>query len=64
VADVYGTVHWPAARQRWTPLAEVAVLKRRLAAERAYPPAEIVATRDETGTFPDAGDFAGGPADR
>ncbi|NEA40176.1 helix-turn-helix transcriptional regulator [Streptomyces sp. SID11385] len=62
VADTYSLVYWLAARHRWMHLAELAVLKQRLAAERAHPIAAVVAARDEAGTFLNSGDFAGGLA--
>ncbi|MQS07271.1 helix-turn-helix domain-containing protein [Streptomyces alkaliphilus] len=62
VADAYSVVYWLAARHRWTHLAELAVMKQRLAAERAHPVAAVVAARDEAGTFLNSGDFAGGLA--
>ncbi|MCP2262662.1 Transcriptional regulator, contains XRE-family HTH domain [Streptoalloteichus tenebrarius] len=62
VSEVYSTVYWLAARHRWMDLAELAVLKQRLAAERADPLTTAVAARDEAGTFLNSGDFAGGLA--
>ncbi|MEV5885717.1 helix-turn-helix transcriptional regulator [Streptomyces sp. NPDC052020] len=62
VADVYSVVYWLAARHRWMHLAELAVMKQRLAAERAHPIAATVAARDEAGAFLNSGDFAGGLA--
>ncbi|KAB8169802.1 helix-turn-helix domain-containing protein [Streptomyces sp. 3MP-14] len=62
VADTYSVVYWLAARHRWMHLAELAVLKQRLAAERGHPVAATVAARDEAGTFLNSGDFAGGLA--
>ncbi|MCP9211760.1 helix-turn-helix domain-containing protein [Streptomyces sp. NEAU-Y11] len=62
VADTYSVVYWLAARHRWMHLAELAVMKQRLAAERAHPIATTVAARDEAGTFLNSGDFAGGLA--
>ncbi|WP_260462755.1 helix-turn-helix domain-containing protein [Streptomyces sp. TRM72054] len=62
VADTYSVVYWLAARFRWMHLAELAVMKQRLAAERAHPIAATVAARDEAGTFLNSGDFAGGLA--
>ncbi|WP_438491525.1 helix-turn-helix domain-containing protein [Streptomyces asiaticus] len=62
VADTYSVVYWLAARHRWMHLAELAVMKQRLAAERAHPIAATVAARDEAGTFLNSGDFAGGLA--
>ncbi|MBI0379606.1 helix-turn-helix transcriptional regulator, partial [Streptomyces albiflaviniger] len=62
VADVYSVVYWLAARHRWMHLAELAVMKQRLAAERAHPIAATVAARDEAGTFLNSGDFVGGLA--
>jgi hypothetical protein len=37
VANIYSTVYWLAARHRWMDLAELAVVKQRLAADRANP---------------------------
>lgn len=62
VADAYSVVYWLAARFRWMHLAELAVMKQRLAAERAHPIAATVAARDEAGAFLNSGDFAGGLA--
>ncbi|GGN07735.1 helix-turn-helix domain-containing protein [Streptomyces fuscichromogenes] len=62
VADTYSVVYWLAARFRWMHLAELAVMKQRLASERAHPIAATVAARDEAGTFLNSGDFAGGMA--
>ncbi|WP_405883398.1 helix-turn-helix domain-containing protein [Streptomyces sp. NBC_01136] len=62
VADTYSVVYWLAARHRWMHLAELAVMKQRLAAERANPIAATVAARDEAGTFLNSGDFGGGLA--
>ncbi|MFD8332593.1 helix-turn-helix domain-containing protein [Streptomyces solisilvae] len=62
VADTYSVVYWLAARHRWMHLAELAVMKQRLAAERAHPIAATVAARDEAGAFLNSGDFAGGLA--
>ncbi|MGH3931958.1 MAG: helix-turn-helix domain-containing protein [Pseudonocardiaceae bacterium] len=62
VADVYSAVYWLAARHRWMDLAELAVMKQRLAAERANPLAMASAARDEAGAFLNAGDFEGGLA--
>ncbi|WP_229686928.1 transcriptional regulator [Longimycelium tulufanense] len=62
VAEAYSTVYWLAARHRWMGLAELAVLKQRLAAERADPLTAAVAARDHAGTFLNSGDFAGGLA--
>lgn len=62
VADVYSVVYWLAARHRWMHLAELAVMKQRLAAERAHPIAATVAARDEAGAFLNSGDFGGGLA--
>ncbi|NIY69067.1 hypothetical protein [Streptomyces malaysiensis] len=59
VADTYSVVYWLAARHRWMHLAELAVMKQRLAAERAHPAAATVA---EAGAFLNSGDFAGGLA--
>ncbi|GAA2785368.1 helix-turn-helix transcriptional regulator [Saccharopolyspora taberi] len=60
VSDIYSSVYWIAARHRWTDLAELAVVKQRLAAERANPFTAAVASRDEAGTFLNSGDFEGG----
>ncbi|WP_328771930.1 helix-turn-helix domain-containing protein [Streptomyces sp. NBC_00286] len=60
VADTYSVVYWLAARHRWMHLAELAVMKQRVAAERANPISATVAARDEAGTFLNSGDFAGG----
>lgn len=62
VAGAYSVVYWLAARYRWMHLAELAVMKQRLAAERARPIAATVAARDEAGAFLNSGDFAGGLA--
>lgn len=62
VADVYSTVYWLAARHRWMDLAELAVMKQWLAAQRANPLAGAVAARDEAGAFLNSGDFEGGLA--
>ncbi|MFC4508366.1 MULTISPECIES: helix-turn-helix domain-containing protein [Streptomyces] len=62
VADTYSVVYWLAARHRWMHLAELAVMKQRMAAERANPIAATVAARDEAGAFLNSGDFAGGLA--
>lgn len=62
VADIYSAVYWLAARHRWMDLAELAVIKQRLAAERANPLAGAIAARDEAGTFLNSGDFEGGLA--
>jgi transcriptional regulator with XRE-family HTH domain len=62
VADTYSVVYWLAARHRWMHLAELAVVKQRIAAERANPIAATVAARDEAGAFLNSGDFAGGLA--
>ncbi|MFI1028608.1 helix-turn-helix domain-containing protein [Streptomyces sp. NPDC020951] len=62
VADTYSVVYWLAARHRWMHLAELAVMKQRMAAERAHPIAATVAARDEAGAFLNSGDFAGGLA--
>ncbi|MEV1065552.1 helix-turn-helix domain-containing protein [Streptomyces sp. NPDC050263] len=62
VADAYSVVYWLAARYRWMHLAELAVMKQRMAAERANPIAATVAARDEAGAFLNSGDFAGGLA--
>lgn len=60
VADSYSAVYWLAARHRWMDLAELAVTKQKLAAQRATPFVEAAAARDEAGTFLNSGDFAGG----
>jgi transcriptional regulator with XRE-family HTH domain len=62
VADIYSAVYWLAARHRWMDLAELAVTKQKLAAERATPLAGAIAARDEAGTFLNCGDFEGGLA--
>ncbi|WP_026220336.1 helix-turn-helix domain-containing protein [Wenjunlia vitaminophila] len=62
VADVYSTVYWLAARHRWMDLADLAVAKQHMAAERAGSLAVAIAARDEAGTFLNFGDFAGGLA--
>lgn len=62
VTDIYSVVYWLAARHRWMHLAELAVMKQRMAAEKADPIASILAARDEAGTFLNSGDFAGGLA--
>ncbi|KPC63578.1 XRE family transcriptional regulator [Streptomyces sp. NRRL F-6602] len=62
VADTYSVVYWLAARFRRMHLAELAVMKQRLAAGRAHPIAATVAVRDEAGTFLNSGDFEGGLA--
>lgn len=62
VGDIYSAVYWLAARHRWMDLAELAVTKQRLAAERATPLAGAIAARDEAGTFLNCGDFEGGLA--
>jgi transcriptional regulator with XRE-family HTH domain len=62
VADAYSVVYWLAARHRWMHLAELAVMKQRLAAERAHPITATVAARDEAGAFLNSGDFSGGLA--
>lgn len=60
VADVYSAVYWLAARHRWMDLAELAVMKQRMAAQRANPLAGTIAARDEAGAFLNSGDFEGG----
>lgn len=60
VADSYSAVYWLAARHRWMDLAELAVTKQQLAAQRATPLVAATAARDEAGTFLNSGDFAGG----
>ncbi|MGQ0774090.1 MAG: helix-turn-helix domain-containing protein [Pseudonocardiales bacterium] len=62
VTGIYSSVYWLAARHRWMDLAELAVAKQRLAAERATPLAGAIAARDEAGTFLNSGDFEGGLA--
>ncbi|MCP2262663.1 DNA-binding transcriptional regulator, XRE-family HTH domain [Streptoalloteichus tenebrarius] len=62
VADVYSAVYYLAARHRWMELAELAVVRQQLAAERADPLTAVVAVRDEAGAFLNSGDFAGGLA--
>lgn len=62
VAEVYSTVYWLAARHRWMDLADLAVVKQRLAAAQATPLARTIASRDEAGTFLNSGDFGSGLA--
>lgn len=62
VVDVYSAVYWLAARHRWMDLAELAIMKQRLAAQRATPLAAAIAARDEAGAFLNSGDFEGGLA--
>lgn len=62
VADVYSAVYWLAARHRWMDLAELAVIKEQLAAQRATPLVGAIAARDEAGAFLNSGDFEGGLA--
>ncbi|WP_326598981.1 helix-turn-helix domain-containing protein [Streptomyces sp. NBC_01803] len=62
VADVYSGVYWLAARHRWMDLADLAVVRQRMAAERANPLTVAIASRDEAGTFLNGGDFATGLA--
>jgi len=62
VADIYSTVYWLAARHRWMDLAELAVMKQRLAAERSEVLVMTIAARDEAGAFLNSGDFEGGLA--
>lgn len=62
VAGVYSAIYYLAARHRWMDLAELAVLRQKLAAERATPLAIAAAARDEAGAFLNSGDFAGGLA--
>ncbi|MFJ9584126.1 helix-turn-helix domain-containing protein [Streptomyces acidicola] len=62
VADTYSVVYWLAARHRWMHLAELAVMKQRVAAERGRPISVVTAARDEAGAFLNSGDFAGGLA--
>lgn len=60
VADVYSAIYWLAARHRWMDLAELAVIKQQLAAQRANPLSGAIAARDEAGAFLNSGDFEGG----
>ncbi|MGH3912562.1 MAG: helix-turn-helix domain-containing protein [Pseudonocardiaceae bacterium] len=60
VADTYSAVYWLAARNRWMDLAELAVMKQQLAAQRATPLVGVTAARDEAGSFLNSGDFEGG----
>ncbi|GAA4008507.1 hypothetical protein GCM10022247_33390 [Allokutzneria multivorans] len=62
VADVYSSVYWLAARHRWMDLADLAVVKQQLAAERATAVAAAVASRDAAGAFLNSGDFQSGLA--
>ena len=62
VSGVYSAIYYLAARHRWMDLAELAVLRQKLAAERATPLAIAAAARDEAGAFLNSGDFAGGLA--
>lgn len=62
VADLYSAVYWLAARHRWMDLADLAVLKQKMAAERATHLASAIAARDEAGTFLNSGDFDSGLA--
>lgn len=62
VAGAYGAIYYLAARHRWLDLAELAVVRQKLAAERGTPLAVATAARDEAGTFLNSGDFAGGLA--
>ncbi|WP_409472878.1 helix-turn-helix domain-containing protein [Streptomyces sp. HC307] len=62
VADVYSVVYWLAARHRWMHLAELAIMKQRVAAERGRPISAVTAARDEAGAFLNSGDFDGGLA--
>lgn len=62
VAGVYSAIYYLAARNRWMDLAELAVLRQKVAAERATPIAIAAAARDEAGAFLNSGDFAGGLA--
>lgn len=60
VGDVYSAAYWLAARHRWMDFADLAIMKQRLAAERANPLAGPIAARDEAGVFLNSGDFEGG----
>jgi transcriptional regulator with XRE-family HTH domain len=60
VAASYSAVYWLAARHRWATLADLAVMRERIAAEMAGPLAVAVAARDEAGAFLNSGDFDGG----
>lgn len=60
VAAAYSSVYWLAARHRWMTLADLAVMRQRIAAQLAGPLAEAIAARDEAGTFLNTGDFEGG----
>ncbi|MEV6009603.1 helix-turn-helix transcriptional regulator [Streptomyces sp. NPDC051976] len=60
VASAYSTVYWLAARHRWMTLADLAVMRQRVAAELSGPLAVAIAARDEAGTFLNTGDFDGG----
>lgn len=62
VSGVYSAIYYLAARHRWMDLAGLAVLRQKLAAERATPLAIAAAARDEAGVFLNSGDFAGGLA--
>ncbi|MFI6315775.1 helix-turn-helix domain-containing protein [Nocardia fusca] len=62
VSQVYSAVYWLAARNRWMDLADLAVMKQKVAAERADPLTMAVSSRDEAGTFLNSGDFSGGLA--
>jgi transcriptional regulator with XRE-family HTH domain len=60
VAAAYSSVYWLAARHRWMTLADLAVMRQRVAAQMAGPLATAVAARDEAGAFLNTGDFDGG----
>lgn len=62
VTGIYSSVYYLAARHRWMDMAELAVVRQKMAAERATPLAVASAARDEAGTFLNSGDFAGGLA--
>jgi transcriptional regulator with XRE-family HTH domain len=62
VSGVYSAIYYLAARHRWMDLAELAVLRQKLAAERATPLTIAAAARDEAGAFLNSGDFTGGLA--
>ncbi len=62
VSGVYSAIYYLAARHRWMDLAELAVVRQKLAAESATPLAIAAAARDEAGAFLNSGDFAGGLA--
>lgn len=60
VTDAFSAVYWLAARHRWMDLADLAVTKQHLAAERANPLSVSIAARDEAGTFLNSGEFSTG----